>query len=130
MSKARCLFYKPSFFKMKFGLRGGRWMVEMVNVLVIREQKRSKPLTYTVYSCFRSLILEVGSYPLFKEIDLPLPDIGSEALGDQSPSTETDKQDREQPCSTASSKMSPGCSPQCVLHFVLLCNALLFSQPQ
>lgn len=43
-------------------------MVEMVNVLVIREQKRSKPLTYTVYSCFRSLILEVGSYPLFKEI--------------------------------------------------------------
>lgn len=29
MSRARCLFYEPSFVKMKFGLNGNRWIVEI-----------------------------------------------------------------------------------------------------
>lgn len=40
MSRARCLFYGPSFFKMKFGLNGSRWMAETAECARFRNRRQ------------------------------------------------------------------------------------------
>lgn len=60
--------------------------------------------------------------PLFSgcsdTLRLPFPNADAKAVGDQSPSSEMDKQDREQPFLPASSRRSPDCSLPSVFCFV------------